>query len=153
MYKDLNDFVERLKNGFGEDLIGIILFGSRARGDEQQGSDYDIFLILDTLPKKPIERQRIIIGKIKKKGSVNIIARTRDEFESSFPPLYLDLAIDGIVLYDKGGYVEKKLSEIKGLIKKAGLFREKRDYGFNWKWKKKPSINWRIDWSGVYGIR
>lgn len=150
--EELKHFVERLKRGLKEDLLSIVLFGSRARNEAELRSDYDIFIICNSLPDKPIERQEFIIDKIKTKDGANIIAKTKQEFESSFPPLYLDLALDGVILFDKDNYLTNKLTQIKKLMEEAGLVREKRPYGFNWKWRKKPSPNWRIDWSGVYGV-
>lgn len=148
----LRHLVERLKQGFKEDLLGVVLFGSRARNEAELRSDYDIFIICNSLPDKPIERQEFIIEKIKTKDGANIIAKTKQEFESSFPPLYLDLALDGVILFDREDYLKEKLALIKELIEIAGLIREKRPYGFNWRWRKKPLANWRIDWSGVYGV-
>jgi len=148
----LRKFVDKLKGAFLEDLWGVILFGSRARGEAEKNSDYDIFIVLDNIPFRPIERQEFIIDRIGAKGNMNIIAKTREEFESSFPSLYLDLALDGIILFDRDGYMEKRLIKIKNIIKNTGLMRERRYYGFNWKWKKAPQSNWKIDWEGVYGI-
>ncbi|MEW6686825.1 MAG: nucleotidyltransferase domain-containing protein [Candidatus Edwardsbacteria bacterium] len=151
--KKLADFIERLKKGFPEDLWGVILFGSRARSEAELNSDYDVFVIINNyLPHKPIERQEFIMDKLRKKWGMNIIAKTKQEFESSFPSLYLDLALDGIILFDRDNYTEKKLAQITKLMEEAGLVREKRPYGFNWRWKTKPSLPWRIDWTGVYGI-
>lgn len=113
---------------------------------------WDVFVIVNSLPKKPIERQKFIIDKINTKGRANLIAKTKQEFENSFPPLYLDLALDGVILFDRENYLKEKLARIKKLIENAGLVREKRPYGFNWRWRKKPLPNWKIDWTGVYGV-
>ncbi|MGB9722166.1 MAG: nucleotidyltransferase domain-containing protein [bacterium] len=148
----LKCLVERIKMGFGDDLLGVILFGSRGRHEAKLSSDYDLFLIIKSLPKRPIERQEFIMEKVKKKGKVNFIAKTKEEFESSFPSLYLDLALDGVILFDKDGYTHAKIVQIRKLIDEAGLVREKKTYGFNWRWLRNPALHWRIDWSGVYGI-
>lgn len=39
-------FRRRIKKELGENLIKIILFGSRARGDDDKYSDYDCLLLL-----------------------------------------------------------------------------------------------------------
>jgi predicted nucleotidyltransferase len=130
------------------------LFGSRARKEAISSSDYDIFIILDeSLPVSPFKRHKIIMNKLKHTGIANFIIRTKEEFEKNFPALYLDLAIDGIVLYDKDNYTTSHLNRIKELIKKAGLVREKKSYGFNWYWKKPPKVYpWKIDWEGVDAV-
>ena len=44
---DLNNFIGMLKDIYGTALKRVILFGSYARGDEHEGSDIDILLLLD----------------------------------------------------------------------------------------------------------
>lgn len=57
------------------------------------------------------------------------------------------------MLYDKDNYTTTHLNRIKELIKKAGLIRGKRSYGFNWYWKKLPKrYPWRINWEGVDAV-
>ncbi|MEW6095055.1 MAG: nucleotidyltransferase domain-containing protein [bacterium] len=150
----LKDFVRGLKEGFGESLSGVILYGSRARGEAVASSDYDVFILIDgSLPKSPFKRSKLIMSKIKDRKNINFILRTKAEFETSFPSLYLDLALDGKVLFDKKDYVKCKLERIKELLREAGLVREKRSYGFGWYWKKVPvKFPWKIDWEGVDAI-
>ncbi len=45
--KNLKIFVGQLKKHFGRNLKRIILFGSRARGDHSEESDYDLLLIFE----------------------------------------------------------------------------------------------------------
>jgi hypothetical protein len=42
----LADFVARARRGFGDRLVDIVLFGSRARGDVDEDSDIDLLLVL-----------------------------------------------------------------------------------------------------------
>jgi predicted nucleotidyltransferase len=39
-------FVERLRRRYGDDLIRVRLFGSKARGDFEQESDLDVLIVL-----------------------------------------------------------------------------------------------------------
>jgi len=43
----INNFHDGVKEIFGESLKEVILFGSYARGDFEEGSDIDIMLIVD----------------------------------------------------------------------------------------------------------
>ncbi|MDR2570694.1 MAG: nucleotidyltransferase domain-containing protein [Oscillospiraceae bacterium] len=43
----LNNFVVECKTTFGDNLCGVRLFGSYARGDDNEDSDIDIMVILD----------------------------------------------------------------------------------------------------------
>lgn len=45
----LNIFVKKLKNELDDNLKELILFGSRARGDNTSDSDYDCVAVFDNL--------------------------------------------------------------------------------------------------------
>lgn len=42
----LTAFVERLHQRYGDDLLRVVLFGSKARGDFNQESDLDLLVVL-----------------------------------------------------------------------------------------------------------
>lgn len=42
----ITEYAEKLKEKLGDDLREIYLFGSRARGDFREGSDYDCLVII-----------------------------------------------------------------------------------------------------------
>ena len=45
-------YSKRLQQKLGNNLKDLILFGSRARGDFREGSDYDFIIIVSTKDKK-----------------------------------------------------------------------------------------------------
>lgn len=139
-------YLESLK----DNLISIVLFGSHARGGARPESDYDLFIICKQLPEDPLERSAYIrepiFGKFKEK--IATISKTQKELESGFPSLYLDLGLDGIILYDNN-YFTKKREIILKLINQAGLFREKIGNVFRWRWQRQPLGIWEINWGGV----
>jgi len=139
---------------FGNDLIAVVLFGSRARGEASPESDYDIFLLVKNLPERPIERLLFVRHAIAAKFAekISITARTPGEFESGFPSLYLDLAVDGVILYDAGNYMTKKLQRIQEIIKQAGLERKRFDHQFSWEWENQPKGRWEITWEGYHEL-
>ncbi|HEX9653074.1 MAG TPA: nucleotidyltransferase domain-containing protein [bacterium] len=147
-----NQLATCLINYFGDNLISAVLFGSRARGDAQVGSDYDIFLVAKNLPKRILERQSYIRKAVALKFEyrISLYAKTKGEFEKGFPPLYLDLAVDGKILYDRNQYMKKKLRRVKEIIRKAGLYRVKRNGYHSWEWTQQPGVNWAITWDGFY---
>ena len=55
------EFAGRVKSRLKSHLKKIILFGSRARGDSYEGSDYDILIVLDER-KKVYENILLNIG-------------------------------------------------------------------------------------------
>ena len=153
--KDFEPLIEAFQHKLDSELISLVLFGSRARGEGSDGSDWDIFLIAKELPTNPFERQITLreIIPLKFPFQVSIYAKTVKEFESDFPAIYLDIARDGAILFDRDGYVRPRLQQIKEIIKLAGLKRKKKFGALVWDWEEKPGFGWSIDWSGVYGLK
>lgn len=141
--------VKTFKDYLGDNLVSILLFGSHARGDARKASDYDLFIVANELPESPLKRTMFIrkplVGEFKEK--LAIIAKTKKEVLENFPPLFLDLGLDGIILYDDN-FFDERLKRIPQIIKEAGLKRKCDYYGFYWEWTKRPKKGWQIDWSG-----
>ena len=134
----------------GDHLISLVFFGSRARGDEKETSDYDLFIIAKNLPQKPFQRVLFIRNPLKGQfeEKVCIIAKTPDEVLKEFPPLFLDLGLDGIILFDRDDFFKTLQVKIRDIIRQAGLQR-KRDNGKSyWEWQNPPKRGWEITWSG-----
>ena len=150
----LQKVIDALRQAFGTALAGIVLFGSRARGEARPESDWDLLVLIDTLPSSPLERCKALRRTLpaRWRGRVAIIAKTPLEFETEFPSYYLDLATDGQILFDRNGYLEDRLRVIRQRIQEAGLRRQKIGKGFLWTWESPPPGPWRIDWSGAYGL-
>jgi uncharacterized protein len=51
-----------LKGGLGDKLIAVVLFGSRARGDANEDSDWDLLLIARDLPERVLRRHLWLKG-------------------------------------------------------------------------------------------
>ena len=71
-------FSNNLKSNLSEHLTAIILFGSRARGDAREHSDYDFLVIVD-------KKDRDIKSKI-----VDVEVETLDRFEKLTSSLVWD---------------------------------------------------------------
>jgi len=86
----------------------IILFGSRARGDHNEDSDYDILVLKEGV--KPEERrrlQRILRDALWNWGiaHVDIIVQSPERFvklENRWDMVYWYIRREGIVIYEKG---------------------------------------------------
>jgi predicted nucleotidyltransferase len=150
---DLRPMVEALVRGLPRTLWGVVLFGSAARAEATETSDVDLFVVADDLPEAFSDRLRLLrsLAPGSLRGKIALIAKTRNEFEAGFPSYYLDLGLDGIVLYDRERYMEGKIDRIRDLIDLAGLSRRRMNRGFVWRWREPPTGHWRIDWSGVHG--
>ncbi len=145
---ELDEVVEAWRRGLGERLVAVVLFGSRARGEAKEQSDWDVLLLARALPSRFWERLKMLKGMLplQWRGRISLIAKTPEEFESGFSSLYLDLGVDGVVLYDPTGYAAAKLARIREIIGKLRLRRERHDWGDMWIWQDWPGPDWRIDW-------
>lgn len=57
----LDEFVSRLRQVYAEDLLHVVLYGSKARGDSDEDSDLDLLIVLRILESDYLEhRQRIL---------------------------------------------------------------------------------------------
>ena len=144
----LADVISASRDGLGEDLLAVVLFGSRARGEASHDSDWDLLVVARSLPEKPFER-RLYLKRLLPpgpRGMVSILARTPEEFEEHLPSLYLDIALDGIVLLDPQGYASYRLGAVRRLLAHLGLGRRRSDAGFSWHWESGAgdplSVNW-----------
>jgi len=108
----LKQAVSGLRAAVGERLVAVVLFGSRARGDAQENSDWDLLVIADGLPDGFFDRRLLLKNALPTecRGEVAILARTPSEFKAHMPSLYLDTALDGHILYDSRGYAAQKLT-------------------------------------------
>jgi len=151
----LEEVRDALRAGLGEGLWGLVLFGSAARGEAHEANDWDLLLVAEGLPEGFLERHRFLRALLPSawRGRVSFIAKSRAEFEAGFPSYYLDVAVDGIVLLDRDRYMGGKLQRIREVMQEAGLRRRRVPPGFVWEWERPPAGAWRIDWTGVYGLR
>jgi len=132
----LEPIVQALRAGLGERLIAIVLFGSRARGEATEDSDWDLLVIADGLPEGFMERNFMLKQLIPSewRGSVCFLVRTPSELENRLASLHLDIALDGKILYDPFGFAARWLERLRDFIRKAGLVRERVGSGEEWLW-------------------
>jgi predicted nucleotidyltransferase len=146
----LEEVVDCFKEHLGNNLVSMILFGSRARGDAREAGDYDLFIVAKGLPAKPFRRLLFIRSPLKGQFEerLSIIAKTPEEVQSTFPSFFLDLALDGIILFDRDDFFRDMQKKTKEIIAQAGLQRKKENGGHYWEWKRPPKKAWEITWSG-----
>jgi uncharacterized protein len=140
--------VEALRKALGERLVAVVLFGSRARGEARADSDWDLLVLAERLPQNTFDRQ-LFFGRLLPSdipGAITVVAKTPKEFEAHLPSLYLDIALDGQILYDPNGYAADRLAALRHLIQEAGLYRKRAEAGDTWEWEREPTGPWAVEW-------
>ena len=121
-------------------VVGIILFGSLARGDavlsEERKSDIDLILIFKNreIPEDPRNRSKLKFELMRSAPvGVDSIWVTEDEFRN-LVQIKADIILyaldEGKVLYDPVGLVKKQKDELFQDLKKKGVKKEKH----YWAW-------------------
>ncbi len=141
----LYNFVRLLKENYKEDLLSIILFGSVARGKWNNESDIDLFIIFSN--KSSIRtainnRLTKIISNYERKSKLKnskgdrLFSTIQDislllKDLNTFRTIFYDIAMDGIILFDRNQTGFHFLKEIKKRIEEKGLrrvFIKENDY-------------------------
>lgn len=112
MNQTTREFLEELKQR--EDVLGVILFGSWARGNNRPNSDVDLVVILTEGYKRTVE--------YKKDQAFEIIYTTADgviDFWKSHKNDCFGLWEVAKIIYDKDGTIEKIRREALNIIKEG----------------------------------
>lgn len=125
----LRSILNRYKTG----LLGVILFGSQARGDALPSSDIDLLLVMSSTI--PIQRnlyqewQNHFDTKEFHLLSPQFVHVPKDLGELS--SLWLEVALEGDILYDPRNQLRKTIREIRNRIA-AGQYIRKSTHGHSY---------------------
>jgi predicted nucleotidyltransferase len=125
----LSSLVERCRSVFGQDLLGLVIFGSMARGEEFPDSDVDILVIVDRrcrLRRSLYERwaneiEPVINDPLGRELSPHFCYPPSSPEEAG--GLWLEVSIDGVVLWERDAAVSRHLRAIRRYLASGGAMR------------------------------
>ena len=136
--------VKSLINRFGERLEAVVLFGSYARKKATELSDIDLFVVVHGLPKEPVKRRYIVYEAVapalsgKFRHDVTVVEA--EEIGKHLTPLLINIAHDGVILYDRRNKITALFSKIRDAVKRSGLTKYETSEGkYGWKLSKELS--------------
>lgn len=137
----------------GADLVSLVLFGSVARGSAEAGSDIDLLVVAENIPTSMSDRMRLFtevedsvleleLGLWRERRiytSVQFYPLSKYE-GAVFRPLYLDMVLDAILLFDRGGFMRSVLERLRRRLEELGSRRVELP-GRGWYWVLKPDLS------------
>ena len=128
------EIVPFLRAAWGGRLDAVVLFGSRARGDADEYSDWDLLVIAHGLPDNPLERQREWARAIPSAWRIRArpVLHTPKEWYGPPTTLALEIALDGIVLLDARGRMQQYIARLRRGLERTGWRRVGQGKGSYW---------------------
>lgn len=138
-----------LKDHFDQILISVCLYGSAVRGSLRNGSDIDFLIVLKETPLSYHKRAKTIvpllekireskeytkIEKMKLNLEPSLLLMTKKEVETH-PDILIDISHEGIILFDKGGFLKSHLNAIKEKMIALGSIKKTTPHGHYWNLK------------------
>ena len=127
--------VKLLKEEFNNRLIGIILFGSRARGDFREESDYDILVVLDKCKDGDKENAYICLRPFRSlvdKDTTVLVISYKKLIENIGFSTILNAMYEGKILYDYNGKIKRIKKKLIRKLREVGIVRIKEKWGYTW---------------------
>ncbi len=118
-------------------------------GDGTTSDPHQACLIAEGLPARVLDRTLYLKQLLPPawRGGVSILAKTPEQLRGAVASVYLDIALDGAILYDPRGFAAERLGALRRQIAELGLRRERTPEGFDWRWAKAPGSGWALSWS------
>ncbi len=98
------------------DPLAIIQFGSSVRGEQTRDSDIDLLIVLDksvAIERRLYDRWDQFLGPMRKYSPQFVHP---PDFEGSIGGLWLEVALEGQILFERDALVRRSLARIKDLI-------------------------------------
>ncbi len=117
--------VERAATVCGEKLIGVVVYDSWARGEMRDGSDVDVLAVMEpgTSPSRALYRAWDDEGLAWEGHPVEPHFVRLPEATDPISGLWAEVAIDGIVLFERELSISRHLARVRGEVAAGRLVR------------------------------
>jgi predicted nucleotidyltransferase len=127
---------ENLVKRLGDRIVAVALFGSRARGEASERSDFDFFVVVRGFDER--DRRFKIYHCLHSvvKRDVTVIDVDEDELfreDLKIDSLLLNIVWDSVILYDPTGRLRELFERVKGAVKDRLERYRTRDGKYGWK--------------------
>lgn len=137
----LGEFLQRLRSHFGDGLVTVAVFGSRARGEARLESDLDVLIVAEGFPKSRLERQLVLLrlARAVSEDFADMVACVplAPEEASRVHPFYLGMLSGHELLHDRGGFFLAVLERLRRRLAELGSRRLVDEDGYEY-WDLKP---------------
>jgi predicted nucleotidyltransferase len=127
---------ENLVKQLGNRIVAVALFGSRARGEASERSDFDFFVVVRGFDERGRRFKIYHCLHNVLKRDVTVIDIDEDELfreDLKIGSLLLNIVWDSVILYDPTGRLRELFERVKGAIKDKLERYRTRDGKYGWK--------------------
>jgi len=131
-------FAAILRRELGQRLTSVVLYGSVARGSARQNSDIDVLIIAgETDEEREATRDEIWKWDDAFEDQPEVVALQKAGYLARLEiyvlskaqarrgtPIYLDMTLEAIVLYDPEGFFDRRIQQIKRRMAELNSYRE-----------------------------
>lgn len=148
--KIMNALQSELKSRWGDQVVGIVQFGSTVRAPVKKETDIDVFIVFRELEAGrrirfekfyPVEESLQPLYKAARNDGYHLelspVLKSVTEF-SRFSVLYLDMVEESRIWLDSIHLIQRVLDKTQQWIAESGAKKVKR--GLKWYWVLKPDV-------------
>lgn len=133
--KTLNEVVLKLRGYFGENLHGVVLFGSHVTGDATAASDIDLMVVLDAQIERGLYRWWDENVTWDGKSPLNPHFVNLPAVAAGAGGLWLEVAVGGKIIYQKGATLDKLFAMLREFISNGRVRRYISNGHSYWVWR------------------
>ncbi|TRZ90108.1 MAG: nucleotidyltransferase domain-containing protein [Methanosarcinales archaeon] len=115
----INELIIVVKKKFKQDLLSVVLFGSKVKGTSTATSDLDVLVVSNSVMKDWRERDELVLNltediELKYTTPIHMILVNKDEISNAIEsvyPLMLEIYESNEIVYDKENFFKKILED------------------------------------------